>query len=60
MRIDAHQHFWVYNPREYGWIDETMVPLRRNFLARARPGEKWLLMDQIFKLETNHCLQVSQ
>lgn len=32
MRIDAHQHFWVYDPREYGWIDETMVPLRRDFL----------------------------
>lgn len=32
MRIDAHQHFWVYDPLDYGWIDETMVPLRRNFL----------------------------
>jgi L-fuconolactonase len=32
MRIDAHQHFWVYDPREYNWIDETMAPLRRNFL----------------------------
>jgi L-fuconolactonase len=32
MHIDAHQHFWVYDPREYGWIDEAMVPLRRNFL----------------------------
>jgi L-fuconolactonase len=32
MRIDAHQHFWVYNPQEYGWIDETMALLRRDFL----------------------------
>jgi L-fucono-1,5-lactonase len=32
MRIDAHQHFWVYNPSEYGWIDESMTVLRRNFL----------------------------
>lgn len=32
MRIDAHQHFWAYDPREYDWIDETMEPLRRNFL----------------------------
>ena len=32
MRIDAHQHFWVYNPAEYGWIDESMSALRRNFL----------------------------
>src|SRR6516162_7700598 len=32
MRIDAHQHFWVYNPAEYAWIDESMSALRRNFL----------------------------
>ena len=32
MRIDAHQHFWIYNPAEYGWIDESMSALRRNFL----------------------------
>jgi L-fuconolactonase len=32
MHIDAHQHFWIYDPREYEWIDETMTPLRRDFL----------------------------
>jgi L-fuconolactonase len=32
MRIDAHQHFWKYNPREYGWIDDSMAALRRHFL----------------------------
>jgi len=32
MHIDAHQHFWIYDPREYEWIDETMMPLRRDFL----------------------------
>jgi L-fuconolactonase len=32
MRIDAHQHFWIYNQREYGWIDETMTSIRRDFL----------------------------
>jgi L-fuconolactonase len=32
MRIDAHQHFWRYDPAEYGWIDESMRPLRRDFL----------------------------
>jgi L-fuconolactonase len=38
MRIDAHQHFWVYNAHEYGWIDETMAPLRRSFLpANLKP-----------------------
>jgi L-fuconolactonase len=32
MRIDAHQHFWIYNQREYDWIDEAMASLRRDFL----------------------------
>ena len=32
MRIDAHQHFWLYNPEEYGWIDDSMSSLRRDFL----------------------------
>jgi L-fucono-1,5-lactonase len=32
MHIDAHQHFWIYDPQDYGWIDETMIPLRRDFL----------------------------
>lgn len=32
MRIDAHQHFWIYHSDEYGWIDDSMSMLRRNFL----------------------------
>jgi L-fuconolactonase len=32
MRIDAHQHFWRYTPEEYGWIDESMRAIRRDFL----------------------------
>ena len=32
MRIDAHQHFWVYDQREYAWIDDSMALLRRDFL----------------------------
>jgi L-fuconolactonase len=32
MRIDAHQHFWRYNPDEYGWIDDSMARLQRDFL----------------------------
>ena len=32
MRIDSHQHFWIYNPAEYEWIDESMAAIRRDFL----------------------------
>src|SRR5258708_1918658 len=38
MHIDAHQHFWMYNQWEYGWIDEPMASIRRNFLpAELKP-----------------------
>jgi L-fuconolactonase len=30
--IDSHHHFWRYDPREYGWISESMSILRRDFL----------------------------
>ena len=32
MRIDAHHHFWKYSVEEYGWIDEEMAAIRRDFL----------------------------
>ena len=32
MKIDAHQHFWKYSAAEYGWIDEQMSIIRRDFL----------------------------
>lgn len=30
--LDSHQHYWRYHPLEYGWIDESMTVLRRDFL----------------------------
>jgi L-fuconolactonase len=32
--IDAHHHLWRYSPLEYGWIDEEMAALRRDFLPK--------------------------
>lgn len=32
MRIDAHQHFWKYNPRRDSWITNNMHVLQRDFL----------------------------
>jgi len=30
--VDAHQHFWHYTAADYGWIDDSMAMLRRDFL----------------------------
>ena len=34
-RIDAHHHLWRYTRDEYGWIDDSMRVLKRDFL----PGD---------------------
>src|ERR1700722_1720710 len=32
MVIDAHQHFWRFNPVRDAWITEEMAAIRRDFL----------------------------
>src|SRR5690349_1972259 len=34
MRIDAHQHFWIYNAEQHAWIDDRMQAVQRDFLPR--------------------------
>jgi L-fuconolactonase len=41
IRIDAHQHFWQYSAADYGWINESMAVLKRDFL----PGDLAALLD---------------
>jgi L-fucono-1,5-lactonase len=42
QRIDAHHHLWRYNADEFGWINERMGVLRRDFL----PGDLKPLLDR--------------
>ena len=35
MKIDAHQHFWVFDPTQYPWINDELKKLRRDYL----PGD---------------------
>ncbi len=34
MKIDAHQHFWHYDPEAYPWISEAMPQLKRDLLPQ--------------------------
>lgn len=38
--IDSHQHFWKFEPAEYGWIGPHMTVLRRDFLPKDLEIEK--------------------
>ncbi len=31
-KIDAHQHFWKYNPEEYKWIHDSLYTLKKDYL----------------------------
>lgn len=32
MKIDAHQHFWIYDNEKYPWIEDSMESLKHDFL----------------------------
>ncbi|MEQ8415628.1 MAG: amidohydrolase family protein [Imperialibacter sp.] len=31
-KIDAHQHFWKYDPARHGWIGDSMKVIQRDFM----------------------------
>jgi L-fuconolactonase len=35
LKIDSHQHFWLYNPVRHNWITEEMGIIQKNFM----PGD---------------------
>ena len=39
QRIDAHHHLWRYDAAEFGWIDNSMAVLRRDFLVEELAQE---------------------
>jgi L-fuconolactonase len=41
-RVDAHQHFWRYTDAEFGWINDAMAVIRRDFL----PSDLKPLLDE--------------
>lgn len=42
MVIDAHQHFWKYEPVKHAWIDNSMSMIRQDFM----PGDLEKVYDE--------------
>lgn len=67
MIVDAHQHFWRYDPRGYGWIDDSMSAIKRNFLpsdleplARAQGVDRTIAVQACQTMaETDWLLQLA-
>ena len=51
MVIDAHHHFWNYDPQQYGWISDEMSVLRQDF----GPGD---LKSEISKVKIDGVVSV--
>jgi len=68
MKIDAHQHFWQYDPARYAWITDKLAPLRRDFtpgdlqplLAAHGLGGCVLVESEQTEAATAHLLHVAE
>lgn len=55
MNIDAHQHFWKYDPKRHSWITDDMKAIRRDF----QPGDLRPLLE-LHNIEGCVAVQVDQ
>lgn len=51
MNIDAHQHFWCYDPIRDGWITDEMSVIRRDFM----PAD---LLSELSRNQIDGCVAV--
>jgi L-fuconolactonase len=61
MKIDAHHHFWKYNAREYGWIDDSLAALQRDFLPTHLELETRAVgIDGVVSVQARQCLEETE
>jgi L-fuconolactonase len=58
MIVDAHQHFWRYDPGAYAWIDDRMDSLKRDFLpADLVPHLEQARVEATIAVQTHHSVE---
>ena len=61
MRIDAHQHFWTYNPAHQVWMTDQMEVLRRDYLpGELEPLLKAIKFDGTIAVQARQMLEETQ
>lgn len=61
MKIDAHQHFWQYNERDYGWMGAGMESLKRDRLpADLAPLLKKAGIDATVAVQARQCVEETE
>jgi L-fuconolactonase len=57
MRIDAHHHFWRYDPVAFGWIDDEMALIRKDHLPVDLERELALAhVEGVISVQARQCL----
>jgi len=60
VKIDAHQHFWTYNAREYSWMGPGMETLKRDYLPPdLAPLLKSAGIDGTVAVQARMCIEES-
>lgn len=58
MRIDTHQHFWLFDPVKDAWITDEMSVIQRNFLPNDISGTlKQLGFDGVVAVQADQSLR---
>jgi len=61
IHVDAHQHFWRYSAEEYGWIDDAMAAIRRDFLpADLQPLLRGARIDATVAVQARQSLEETE
>lgn len=61
MRIDAHQHFWKFDPVKHGWIDDSMAAIRKDFLPETLlPVLKSNQIEGTIAVQADECLEENE
>src|SRR5262245_24418894 len=61
MRIDTHQHFWRYDPVQYGWMGPNMGVLKKDHLPeQLQPLIKASVIDGTVAVQARQTLEESQ
>ena len=58
MIIDAHHHFWKYDPVTYGWINDEMKEIRKDFLpADLKETVEKAGVAKVISVQARQCLE---
>ncbi len=61
MKIDSHQHFWMFNPTKFEWISNEMEILKENYLPdKLKPELSSIRFDGSIAVQARQSMEETQ